>query len=248
MAFRSIIIDDETIARAHLRRLLSRHKDVVTVVDEAVNGIDALEKIQELRPDLIFLDVQMPGLTGFEVVKKLQQQPLIIFTTAHDEYALAAFKENAISYLLKPIAPEDLRLALCKVQTVTGAHATTDETIRRLLTQVQPPAVIERLKVKTGDSTRLLRLDEVAYFAAEEKYTTVYSTQGTHVIDTPLAELEAKLPAKHFVRIHRKYIVNYNYIAEIKKWFDRKHKVKLKPPFNAELIVSRGYACNIRAV
>jgi two-component system LytT family response regulator len=249
MKFRAMIIDDEAIARKRLRGLLDAHQEKITIIDEAADGIEALEKIQQHNPDLIFLDIQMPGHNGFEVVRKLARQPLIIFTTAYDEYALAAFKENAIEYLLKPIAPDELERAIRKLDALAGKRNDWESSLQGFITRLdaasQKPS---RMQVKVGDTIKLVDYDKILYFESDEKYTTLFTENSEFIIDQSLNELEEKLPGKDFVRIHRKHIVNVNHIAEIKKWFDRRLLVVLKSPKKIELTVSRHYIDNMKNI
>jgi two-component system LytT family response regulator len=241
-----LIIDDEEIARAHLRNHLAAFSADVRIIGEAANGLEAVERIEKLKPDLLFLDVQMPGLNGFEVIRKLVSAPMVIFTTAYDEYALEAFRVNAVDYLLKPVSGEDLSRAIDKIrrhtlETPFDLNAAVESILAKMKSNV-----MTRVKVTVGDSLKFVPVDKIMYFEADEKYTTLCSESGMFLIETPLADLEQRLPAGEFVRIHRRHIVNVNYISEMKKWFDRKLKLKLRGCEKKEFVVSRNFVDRIK--
>lgn len=246
MHLRAIIVDDEELARKRLRKMLLSYDNNLEVVGEAENGQDAVDKIEALHPDLIFLDVQMPGFDGFEVVRRLRFKPLIVFTTAYDEYALKAFEENSVDYLLKPIEQKRLDKAVDKLQRVYSSPTPhLNEDIERFISQLASPP-LKRLQVKSGDKILLIDADSVTYFEAKDKYTFLHTIDHEHIVELTLAELEDKLDKLTFVRIHRSVVVNINYVREMVKWFGGKYKVRLKDKPGTELIVSRGYVDRIR--
>ncbi len=246
MYLRAIIIDDEELARKRLRKMLQSYEKNLEVVDEAENGQDAVGKVEALHPDLIFLDVQMPGFDGFEVVRRLRYKPFIVFTTAYDEYALKAFEENSVDYLLKPIEQKRLDKAIEKLRRMFDtSKSEVNENVERLLSQLASPPP-RRLQVKTGDKILLIDIDSVTYFEAKDKYTFLHTTEQEHIVESTLAELEVKLDNRSFVRIHRSTIVNIKYIREIVKWFGGKYKIRLKDKDQTELVVSRGYVDQVR--
>lgn len=246
MHIRAIVIDDEELARKRLRKMLRSYEKDLEVVAEAENGQDAVDKIESHHPDLIFLDVQMPGFDGFEVVRRLRYKPFIVFTTAYDEYALKAFEENSIDYLLKPIEQKRLDTAVEKLQRVFATSKSgINENVERLLLQLASPPP-RRLQVKSGDRTLLVDIDNVLYFEAKDKYTFLHTAEQKHIVDSTIAELEGKLDTQSFVRIHRSTIVNIKYIREIVKWFGGKYKIRLKDKSQTELVVSRGYIDRIQ--
>ncbi len=248
MHIRAIIVDDEELARKRLRKMLQGYEKDLEVVGEAENGQDAVDKIEALHPDLIFLDVQMPGFDGFEVVRRLQFTPFIVFTTAYDEYALKAFEENSIDYLLKPIEQKRLDKAVEKLQRVySSSKPHINENVERFLSQLAYPP-LKRLQVKSGDKILLIDTDRVTYFEAKDKYTFLHTVEHEHIVELTLAELEEKLDKLSFVRIHRSVIVNINYVREMVKWFGGKYKVRLKDKPGTELVVSRGYVDRIRNI
>ncbi len=247
MEIRVILVDDEELARRRLRKLLGKY-DEVKIVDEARNGEEAIEKIETIRPDVIFLDIQMPGLDGFDVVRRLTVKPFIVFATAYDEYALKAFEENSVDYLLKPIEQKRLDAAMEKLRRLFDASKLKlSENVERLLSHLSYSS-LARLQVKVGDKILLVDIDDVVYFEAKEKYTFLHTMDHEHIIDFTLAELEAKLDTASFIRIHRSIIINVNYIRELVKWFGGKYKVRLKDKSGTELVVSRGYVDQIRSL
>lgn len=217
---KALIVDDERLARTELRRLLNPFKDI-NVVGEAVNAEDALSKITELSPDLIFLDIQMPGKNGFEMLEELDAVPTVVFTTAYDEYALKAFEYNAMDYLLKPIEPQRL-----------------EETVNRLLErnkkekieEDQTPVLREedQVFVKDGDRCWFVRLSTVRLFESEGNYVRLYFEDNKPLILRTLNYLDERLDSKAFFRANRKHIVNLKWIENIEPWLNGGLLVKLK--------------------
>jgi two-component system LytT family response regulator len=239
MNMRALIVDDEDIARRHLIRLLEKHPDL-DVVGQAQHGVEAVALIRKLAPDVVFLDIQMPGMDGFDVLREIDEPPLVVFTTAYDEYALAAFKENAIDYLLKPIGAEDLGRAVRKLRTLTNRTGLTQKTMEGLLKYLESArAPTSQILITVRDVLKPVRLDQIVYVEALEKYTLVRTVDEAYETDSSLAELEARLPASNFIRIHRSHIVNRRYIAALRRWGNRQLKVELTVSIPAELYVSR---------
>jgi two-component system LytT family response regulator len=248
MRIRTVLVDDEELARRRLGKLLRDYAEEIEVVGEADSGDEAVRVIARLRPDLVFLDVQMPGCDGFEVVRRVEVKPFIVFVTAYNEYALRAFEENSVDYLLKPVAHERLGKTVGKLRRLfEGTAARSNENIERMLARLASPP-LQRLKVILGDRIILVDVRDIAYIEAKEKYTFIHTGEKSYMMDEPLAALEEKLDAAAFVRIHRAYIVNVSYIGEIVRWFAGRYKVRLKDPKSTELTVSRGYADRIRSL
>ena len=246
MHLRTLIIDDEELARKRLRKMLQDFENELEVIDEAGNGKEAVEKIEAAHPDVIFLDIQMPGYDGFEVVRRLRVKPFIIFVTAYDEYALRAFEENSVDYLLKPIERKRLEVAVEKLRRMFNSlNPQLNEHIERLLSQLAT-ASLKRLQVKSGDKILLINVEDVVYFEAKDKYTFLYTVDQKHIIDFTLNDLEGRLDKTNFIRIHRSNIINLKYMRELVKWFGGKYKVRLKDKNQTELIVSRGYVDKIQ--
>jgi two-component system LytT family response regulator len=237
MKFRSIIIEDETLARERLKLLLQKHRDVIDIVAEAANGKEGLEVISSHHPDLIFLDIQMPGLTGFEMLQELEEIPLVIFTTAYDEFALKAFDTNAIDYLLKPIVPERLEKAIQKLQQMSGRDSQIDANLLAFINKMNQPQT-SYIKVKTGAVTKLIKYDDIYFFRSEDKYTFIHTKDKKFLLSDSLNELEKSL-SSIFKRIHRAVIINLDHLQEIVQLSGNKSIVIMKDIHKTELPVSR---------
>jgi two-component system LytT family response regulator len=248
MRLRAIIVDDEELARNRIRKMLRKYEADLEIVDEARNGEEAVERINTRRPDVIFLDVQMPGFDGFEVVRRLKARPFIVFTTAYDEFALKAFEENTVDYLLKPIEQRRLDKTVEKLRRLLDNHSLHLGTgVERLLARLAA-APLKRLQVKVGDRIVLIDIADITHFVAKEKYTFLHTGGQEYIVDFTLADLESKLDPTEFVRIHRSAIINLKHIQEIVKWFGGKYKVRLKDKNKTELTVSRGYVERIHGL
>jgi two-component system, LytTR family, response regulator len=214
----TLIIDDEAPARSRLRRLLTAHSDL-EIAGEAADGLQALQKIQQLRPCLIFLDVQMPGLNGFQVLESLPadfQPPLVVFTTAFDRYALAAFDVNAVGYLLKPINRDRLASALNRARKLMLSESLASEErdrARRMAASMTP--ALQHLIGRRRDRFILLRLDQVSLIFVEDGLVKVKTETETFWTDYKMNDLEARLPSPPFFTARRSTIVNMQYVKEI---------------------------------
>ena len=217
---KALIIDDERLARTELKRMLNSFKDI-KVVGEAVNADDALEKIQQLRPELLFLDIQMPGKTGFEMLEELDSVPTVIFTTAYDEYALKAFEYNALDYLLKPIEPKRLEETVNKL-----VEKKRKKTISDLDKEILSES--DQVFVKDGDRCWFVKLESVRVFESEGNYVRIYFEDHKPLILRTLNYLDERLDDKTFFRANRKHIVNLKWIASIEPWLNGGLLVKLK--------------------
>ncbi|HEY4788450.1 MAG TPA: response regulator [Bacteroidales bacterium] len=242
MMFKSIIIDDEANARSRIKRLLLNYTNIIEVIAEASNGFQALEQIESLKPDLIFLDIQMPGLDGFELVKRLKFLPVIVFTTAYDQYALKAFETNTIDYLVKPIEAERLDITIQKLQRLNKNEQ--EDNIRKfiqLAEKLKPQNELTSLSVKIGDKILLIRLSEIVYFEADEKYVTIQTYEkGKYITDLTLKILEDKLPT-NFVRVQRAFIVNKNYVLELNKQFGGKYVIVMNDKDRTRILTGTTY-------
>lgn len=201
---RALIVDDERLARAELRRLLAAHPSV-QVVGEAANAIEARAAIQELAPDLVFLDVQMPGGSGFDLLASLETAPAVIFTTAFDQYALRAFDVSAIDYLLKPIEPARLAHALRKLQPGTASTPAPE----------RPQAPEGKVFIKDGERCWFVALEQIMLFESEGNYTRVYFDDNRPLLLRSLNQLEARLDPERFLRASRRQIVNLDFVGNI---------------------------------
>jgi two-component system LytT family response regulator len=247
MDYRVIIADDEEVARSRLRRLLNQNFDMFKIVAEANNGASARDAIIQLKPDLVFLDIEMPEMIGTEVAQIACKNIFVIFVTAYNQYAIEAFKSLAIDYILKPIGENDLRNAINKFLAISKPPS-FNVLYEQLAQQLSSPGRSNKIRVTSGDTIKFISHDEIICFEADQKYTTIFTLVSNYVTDLSLRELELALPKNEFVRIHRKHIINVNMISEIKRFDDRQFKVFLKVPFNRELIVSRNYRDNIFAI
>ncbi|MBE2230259.1 MAG: response regulator [Chitinophagaceae bacterium] len=212
---KAIIIDDERLARLELRKLLQEFPEV-EVIDEAVNAEDALAKIENLQPDLIFLDIQMPGKTGFDMLAELDKAPHVIFTTAHHEFALKAFEVNALDYLMKPIDPKRLADAVQKlVLTEQRENRTEPDFVNNSILSES-----DQVFVKDGERCWFVRLSDIRLFESVGNYAKVYFGTNKPLILKSLNALEERLDEKVFFRANRKHIVNLRMIDKIEPYFN----------------------------
>lgn len=214
---RAIVIDDERLARKELINLLNQ-LETVEVVGEAVNVEDAKEKIEQLQPDVIFLDIQMPEKTGFDLLEELDQVPHVIFTTAYDEYALKAFQVNALDYLLKPIEPKRLEEAIQKLQGKIEGISRRDENGAYL--NQKKLTLEDQVFVKDGDRCWFVRLSNVRLFESDGNYIKVYFDNFKPMIHKSLNALDERLDEKSFFRASRKHIINLGWVEAIEPWFN----------------------------
>lgn len=220
---RAIIIDDERLARAELRKLLQDFPEV-EVVDEAANADEGITKIDSLQPDLVFLDIQMPGKTGFDMLAELERAPHVIFTTAYDEYALKAFEVNALDYLLKPIEPKRLADAMQKlhVAEVKENHIVPENFNQSILSEA------DQVFVKDGERCWFVKLSDIRLFESVGNYAKVFFGANKPLILKSLNALEERLDQKTFFRANRKHIVNLRMIEKIEPYFNGGLLLELK--------------------
>ena len=249
---KTFIVDDEPLALERLRRMLQA-TGRVDIAGVSTDPVEAVEQIRWSRPELLFLDIHMPELTGFELLSELEQQPLVVFTTAYDQHALEAFQVNSIDYLLKPIEPAHLERALAKAERLFGQDGHSGSLtpdLRELLAQLgaalQPPGAhsanthwLERIASRTGDKLELVDLSRVTHFYASDKLTYAATADRHYVVDLSIVELESKLNPARFVRIHRATILNLDHLRELHTWFGGKMVARLKDAKKTELAVSR---------
>ncbi len=245
--FRTLIADDEQPARDRLKNLLSEHTNKIEVIGEAHNGLECREMIDRLKPDLVFLDIQMPGLNGFEVLQQTSHSPVVIFCTAYDEFALKAFETNSIDYIVKPIKADRIAKSIEKLDTLK--HNSDKQGLLRIIDNYisqTPKKEITTIPVKLGDRMLFVRIEDVSYFSAEEKYVTIYTKDGkSYLCDFPLKSLEEKLGDK-FLRIHRSLLVNVLRIKEIDKHFSSRFVIKMDDTSQTKLITGRNYCEQVR--
>ncbi len=241
---RTLIVDDEPLARAMLREMLARDADV-EIVGECVNGHEAVEAIQSCAPDLIFLDVQMPEVGGFEVLEALKADgpmPHVIFVTAYDQYAVRAFEVHALDYLLKPFDRERFEASWqrARAQIIRERNGQLNERILSLLEELKAESnYLERLVIKSGGRIFFLETDEIDWVEAEGNYVSVHAGKKSHLIRETITNLESRLDPKKFLRIHRSSIVNLSRIQELQPWFHGEYHVLLQD--GTQLTLSRNY-------
>ena len=214
-----LLVDDEPLARAGLRILLERDAEIGAIY-EAKNGQEAVVAIRNRRPDLVFLDVQMPEMDGFAAVREVgaERMPAVVFVTAHDQYAIQAFEISAIDYLLKPVTADRFAKALARVKARRGA-ATGDDTNRQILslleTMASPTRHLKRLAVRSAGKTVLVDIAEIDWIEAAENYVQLHTSSGGHLLHVTMSTLEKSLDPTMFLRIHRSVIVNVTRIREL---------------------------------
>lgn len=234
---KTIVIDDEPLARSMLSELLGNEQDI-EIVAECGDGFEGMKAIQEHNPDLIFLDIQMPKITGFELLELLNDPPPVIFTTAYDEYALQAFEVNALDYLMKPINPERLSKAIEKVKT-TGNTNIKSLAEKGGITHL--PEQSQRIVVKDSGQIKIIPLAELLYLEAADDYVKIHTKERYFLKHQTMANFENQLPSHQFIRIHRSYIVNVQHINKVELYEKEQYCVILRN--NVKLPVSRtGYS------
>jgi two-component system LytT family response regulator len=245
MRYRVVVVENEEHSLARMKRLLDQFPEQVEVIGDAVDGPSAVDVIRRLVPDVIFLDIDLPGLNGFEVLAKLDRQPIVIFTTAHNQHALDAFRTHAVDYLLKPIDVKAVSRSLQKLASMVVSPAHVSDMLARLR-ELDSARSLDRIACRNGDSTVLVKLGEITYFQSDNKYTSVFTLNREFLIDASLIDLERRLNPKDFVRIHRSTLVNVSWIAEIKRGFDGRTTVLLRDLKDKELPVGRTYVDVLR--
>lgn len=219
MPFTVLLVDDEPLAREGLRMLLADDTDI-SAIHEAKNGHEAIHVIHSLRPDLIFLDVQMPEMDGFTVIRKIgtEQMPTIVFVTAHDKYAIQAFEINAVDYLLKPVTAERFAIALARAKARLQSPPSNDAS-RQILSLLEsiasPKRPLQRLAVRTAGKTVFVNAEEIIWMKAAENYVQLHVGRQEHLLHVTMSALEKSLNPEMFLRIHRSIIVNVKHIKEL---------------------------------
>lgn len=247
MRLRAYLVDDEPLALDRLRRLLER-TGRVDVTGSTTQPERAVAELTSDPPDVCFLDIQMPRLDGFEVLARLPRQPIVVFTTAHDRFALKAFGVNSVDYLLKPVEQEPLERALRKVEGLrrTGQFVQPDiEGLLKTLTeslQKPKPEYLDRIASRLGDRLRFLDLRRVTHLYAEDKLAYAVSEDKAYCVDYTIVDLEKKLDPKKFIRIHRSTLVNLDWIKEVASLPGGAMRVRLKDGKGTELTVARDRA------
>lgn len=241
----AIIAEDEPILARGLKTLLSRLWPELTVRGIAHNGPGALALMTDVRPDVAFLDIQMPGYTGLDVAAKADSSVRIVFVTAFDQFAVEAFEREAVDYILKPVTEERLAMTVARLKKrLARPAADGDDRIQRIvkaLAQQAPPERLRLIRVKTGDELRLVPVSEVLFFKAEDKYTVVRTREREFLIRTPIKDLEQDLDPDQFWRVHRSAIVNIDRIEAIRRSFTNQMMIAF-PDMDETIPVSRSHA------
>lgn len=239
---RAFLVDDEALALKRLARMLIA-TGRVEIVGSGTDPVEAVDAVLSAKPDVLFLDIEMPGMTGFEMLAELDPQPVIVFTTAYDRYALQAFGVNSIDYLLKPIEQAQLDRALDKIERLRGGMEPRQE-IRELLDRLSAVTVAQldypaRIASRIGERVEFVELSRVTHFFAADKLTYAATPGKNYVIDHTIQELEQKLDPRKFVRIHRATLVNLDSVYDLHAMFAGRMLVRLKDEKKTELAVSR---------
>ncbi len=233
---RTIIVDDERLARQELKSLLAEYKDI-EIIAECANAEEAKQKINDLKPDLVFMDIQMPGKTGLELLEEISSLPEVVFVTAYDEYAIKAFEINALDYLLKPVQPERLGETIKKLFHKEAGEKKDNNSVL---------AEDDHVFLKDGEKCWFVKLADLRLFESEGNYVRVLFNTSKPLILRSLNNLETRLPAKSFFRASRKHIVNLKYIDTIENWFNGGLMVKLKTGEQVE--ISRRQAVKLKDI
>lgn len=243
MATTCIIVDDEKLARDLLKEYLENYPDI-EILGEADQGTEAVEKIDKLKPDIVFLDVQMPGMTGFDVLEDLEHEPYVIFVTAYDQYAIKAFEKNAVDYLLKPLDEERFRNAVNRaLKRKTLEHSSIEDLLSSMKSE-RKGTYDTHIFVQKSEKLFNLPVDEIVYLEASGDYTIITTKADQFVSSSGIGKLEEILNPEVFIRVHRSTIVNVNYLKEIERHFNGGMVVKMQS--GKSFPVSRTYAKLIR--
>jgi two-component system LytT family response regulator len=241
---RAVIVEDEELARQILREMLKTHPRI-EIVGECTNGFEAVKLVPELKPDLLFLDVQMPKLDGFEVLELVGHDMAIIFVTAYDEHALRAFEVHAVDYLLKPFAAERLEAALDRARQRLGVKTVADPSELASAAR-QPGHYAERIVVKDGTRVQIIPVSKLDYAEAQDDYIALASQGKKYLKQQSISSLEACLDPKNFLRIHRSYVVNLERVSKVEPYGKDTHVAILSD--GARLPVSRAGYARLRAL
>ena len=240
---RTLIVDDESLARERIRDMLASAAQV-EIIAECANGREAIEAIQTLSPDLVFLDVEMPGIDGFGVLEALSpaQIPTIIFVTAYDQYAVRAFEVYALDYLLKPFDQERFEKALDRAKSQLSSERSEDlsQRILNALEEIKTrPVHLERLVIKMNGHVFFIKAEEIDWLEAEGNYVRLHAGKESYLLRDTISALESQLDPKKFIRVHRSAIVNIDRITELQPWFHGEYRIILRE--GVQLTLSRTY-------
>lgn len=243
---KTVIIEDEPLARKRLHRLLADHTELIEVIAEADDGIKGLKLIEDLNPDLIFLDVEMPGKTGIEILADLSYKPKIVFTTAYEHYAIKAFEENSVDYLLKPIEQNRFDETMRRLKTMINTPAGSLNSLISQIEKINRSMAINVMSVKIGDRHILIKWDDIAYLEARDKSVFVNTIDGRSLpCDHTLTMIDDMMP-DNFCRIHRAFIVNSSLVSEVRNGFNSTYFLLLNDVKTSKIQSSRTYINIIR--
>jgi len=226
--FRTLIIDDEEPARNIIKQYLSDFSSI-EIIGECADGYSGIKAINELKPDLVFLDIQIPKLTGFEILELIENKPFIIFTTAYDQYALKAFDANAIDYLLKPFTKERFLQALHKILELADNNRDENSKVKTFIHNMnEKPELINRIAVKSGTKIDVISVNDIIYLQAEGDYVLIHTSADSFLKEKTMKYYETHLDNNQFLRIHRSYILNVNEISRLEHYDKENYMVILK--------------------
>lgn len=242
------LVDDEELALKRLSRMLTEHGDV-EVAGQSSNPAEALERLADESVDAIFLDIEMPGMNGFELLRRLESPPAVVFTTAYDQYAVRAFETNGVDYLLKPVSPDALRRAVSRLsQRAAAADPGFQNLLERLAVTFGQgrQSFPTRIASKIGDRVQFIELARITHFFAEDKLTYAATPGKNYIVDETIVQLESRLDPAQFHRIHRGCLVNLSSVAEVVSWFGGKMIARLSDAAKTELPISRDRVKTLR--
>jgi len=242
---RAIIIDDEPLARLIVKEYLQQFSQI-EILQECNDGFEGVKAIMQYQPDLIFLDIQMPKINGFEMLELIEQPPAVIFTTAFDEYAIKAFETHALDYLLKPFSKERFDKAIEKFVSQSSLQQQKKATIDLLQSNTELPAQNERIVVKTGGKIKIIPVPDIQYIEAADDYAKIFTAEGNFLKNKTMGFFETALPQNQFVRTHRSYIVNVQEITRIDPYEKENHLAILRS--GARIPVSKNGYGKLKAV
>lgn len=247
LLYKTIIIDDEPPAIQRLKDLLADFPEIFEISGSASNGREAVSIIKKINPDLIFLDIQMPGINGFEILQELDVVPMIIFCTAYDQFSLKAFETNCVDYLLKPVRKERLEQTVAKLSLFKNvSHSDKIMGLLKEISNHSGQKIMTSITVRKGDKIIFIKLDEVAYFEANEKYVSLFTMQGKeYIIEQTIRELEVILP-KYFLRVHRSSIINTQHVKELQVYFNSRYSISFEDSRQSKIISGRSYQNQIK--
>lgn len=230
--FTTILIDDERLAREELKSLLKDYLEI-EIIGEAKNGEEGLQMVNEQQPDLIFLDINMPGMDGFEMIKQLDEIPRVIFVTAYDEYALKAFEVNALDYILKPVDPERLKEAIQKIVNNEDDFVSTKQEVISRKDRIL--SINDHVFIKDGEKCWFIELNKIRMLESDGNYVKVFFDNYRPLILRSLNSFEDRLDPEYFFRANRKYIINLKWVSSIENWFNGGLQVELREGEKVEI-------------